>query len=230
VDGTLAANQTNLSVVNQTITNWPPGAALWLLWVMADPSGKAQGLAIDSLSFSASTGQPSRTAPVLAAPGNQWVYLGQTLTLTLQAQDSSLPPPTLTFSLDPGAPAQASLDPVTGIFTWTPSSNQVPSTNTVTVGVSDNGSPPLTAAQTFTITAVTAPQLSVLDLTASSLTLGWPTVPGALYRVQYTGDLAAPAWTTLGNGLTGSGVPLSTNLDLSTAPQGFYRIIVVNGP
>src|SRR5664280_2322888 len=29
VDGTLALNQTNLSVLNQTITNWPPGAALW---------------------------------------------------------------------------------------------------------------------------------------------------------------------------------------------------------
>ena len=36
------------------ITNWPPGAALWLVWEMADPTGKAQGLAIDNLSFSAS--------------------------------------------------------------------------------------------------------------------------------------------------------------------------------
>jgi hypothetical protein len=54
VDGTLASNQTNLSIINQTIANWPPGAALWLTWVMADTTGKAQGLAIDNLSFSAS--------------------------------------------------------------------------------------------------------------------------------------------------------------------------------
>jgi hypothetical protein len=40
-------------VVGQAITNWPPGAALWLVWEMADPAGKAQGLAIDDLSFSA---------------------------------------------------------------------------------------------------------------------------------------------------------------------------------
>jgi hypothetical protein len=53
VDGTLPANQVSLSVAGQAITNWPPGAALWLVWEMADPTGKAQGLAIDDLSFSA---------------------------------------------------------------------------------------------------------------------------------------------------------------------------------
>ncbi len=54
VDGTAAANQTNLSVLNQAITNWPPGATLWLVWEMADPTGKSQGLAIDNLLFAAS--------------------------------------------------------------------------------------------------------------------------------------------------------------------------------
>ena len=53
VDGTLPANQVSLSVAGQAITNWPPGAALWLVWEMADPAGKAKGLAIDDLSFSA---------------------------------------------------------------------------------------------------------------------------------------------------------------------------------
>ena len=54
VDGTAPLNQTNLSVLDQAITNWPPGAALWLVWQMTDSTGKAQGLAIDNLSFSAS--------------------------------------------------------------------------------------------------------------------------------------------------------------------------------
>jgi hypothetical protein len=58
VDGTLPQNQTNRSVLNQTITNWPPGAALWLMWQMTDSAGKAQGLAIDNLSFSASAPLP----------------------------------------------------------------------------------------------------------------------------------------------------------------------------
>jgi len=53
VDGTSPLNQTNLSVVEQTITNWPPGAALWLVWQMPDSTGTSQGLGIDNLSFSA---------------------------------------------------------------------------------------------------------------------------------------------------------------------------------
>jgi len=55
VDGAASLNQTNLSVVNVGITNWPPDAALWLVWQMSDATGKAQALAIDNLSFSAST-------------------------------------------------------------------------------------------------------------------------------------------------------------------------------
>lgn len=53
VNGNLSINQTNLSLVNQTITNWLPGAALWLVWQMTDATGKAQGLGIDNFSFSA---------------------------------------------------------------------------------------------------------------------------------------------------------------------------------
>jgi hypothetical protein len=76
VDGTAAINQTNVNVWNQTITNWPPGAALWLVWQMTDSTGKAQGLGIDNLSFSASvpvavpvTAQAAGTNVFLTWPG-----------------------------------------------------------------------------------------------------------------------------------------------------------------
>ena len=58
VDGTSPLNQTNLSVLDQTITNWPPGAVLWLVWQMTDSAGTSQGLGIDNLSFSASIPLP----------------------------------------------------------------------------------------------------------------------------------------------------------------------------
>jgi len=58
VDGTSPLNQTNLSVLDQTITNWPPGTALWLVWEMTDSTGRAQGLGIDNLSFSANIPLP----------------------------------------------------------------------------------------------------------------------------------------------------------------------------
>ena len=54
VDGTASVNQTNLNLGNAAISNWPPGAALWVVWHMTDATGKAQGLAIDNFSFSAS--------------------------------------------------------------------------------------------------------------------------------------------------------------------------------
>jgi len=58
VDGTAPANQTNLTVIGGAIADWPPGAALWLVWQMADFAGKAQGLAIDNFSLSASERPP----------------------------------------------------------------------------------------------------------------------------------------------------------------------------
>jgi hypothetical protein len=57
VDGSAAANQVSLGVVNQPIAAWNPGAALWLTWQMTDPLARGQGLAIDDLTFSASQGQ-----------------------------------------------------------------------------------------------------------------------------------------------------------------------------
>jgi hypothetical protein len=58
VDGAAAPNQAPLSVTGQVIANWPPGAALWLVWLIADATGKGQGLAIDNLAFSASAQPP----------------------------------------------------------------------------------------------------------------------------------------------------------------------------
>jgi hypothetical protein len=97
VDGTAAINQTNLSVVNQSIVYWPPGAALWLVWEMASPTGKSQGLAIDNLTFSATAQssipqlsgaiQPSGTNFVLSWQG----AIGQSYELQYKANltDSS---------------------------------------------------------------------------------------------------------------------------------------------
>jgi hypothetical protein len=62
VDGTAPADQINLAVTNQPIVSWPPGEALWLVWEMADATGKAQGLAIDNLSFVATAlGTPTNS-------------------------------------------------------------------------------------------------------------------------------------------------------------------------
>jgi hypothetical protein len=227
VDGTQALNQTNLVVANQWITNWPPGAALWLVWTMADSTGKAQGLGIDNLSFSASATAPN-TAPVLAPIANQLLILGQTLSLTASATDNDLPPQTLTFSLGPDAPAGATIGPVSGQLSWMPAN--APATNTLSVIVTDNGIPSLSATQSFTVTVLPPaprPQLGSVRLGASTFSFSWPSAAGYLYRVQYKSDLTATNWTTLGADQPGTGSQLSLTVGLTNAPQCFYRVIVL---
>jgi len=66
VDGTAATNQATFGVTDQAITDWAPGAALWLVWEMANPAGKSQGLAIDDLTFSAFNSIALTNQPVLS--------------------------------------------------------------------------------------------------------------------------------------------------------------------
>jgi hypothetical protein len=76
VDGTNPTNQMNLAIQNQVIASWPPGAALWLVWEMADATGKAQGLAIDNFTFSATSQKMSTNSVPLTlqnASANQFV-------------------------------------------------------------------------------------------------------------------------------------------------------------
>src|SRR3989442_871820 len=70
---------------------------------------------------------------------------------------------TLTFALVAG-PGGMTLDSTTGVLTWTPTEAQGPSTNVITVRVTDNGSPPLSGTKSFTIIVNevnSAPTLSV---------------------------------------------------------------------
>jgi hypothetical protein len=129
VDGTALLNQTNLGVLSQSITNWPPGAALWLVWQMTDATGKAQGLGIDNLSFSASV-------PI---------------------------------------------------------------------------SVPL-----------------VIEPTGTNLLVAWPGMAGQTYQLEYTDDLASPAWTPLGNPVTGTGNPVYTTNSFGASTHRYFRLRLVN--
>jgi subtilisin family serine protease len=88
-------------------------------------------------------------APVLAAIADQIVDEQTQLAFTATATDTDLPANTLTFSLDPGAPAGATIDPLTGVFTWTPTEVQGPGSYDIKVRVSDGA---LTDVQTIVVT------------------------------------------------------------------------------
>jgi hypothetical protein len=94
------------------------------------------------------------TAPRIQSSADLSVMEGETLSFQVIAADDDLPAQTLSFGLDAGAPAGMSINAAMGLLTWTPASGQIPSTNTVTVRVSDNGEPPLSASQTFRVLAL----------------------------------------------------------------------------
>ncbi len=67
------------------------------------------------------------------------------------AQDADLPANTLTYALATNSPAWAVIDTNSGIITLTPQEVDGPGTNTLTVVVTDNGVPPLSATTNFTV-------------------------------------------------------------------------------
>jgi hypothetical protein len=136
-------------------------------------------------------------------------------------------PRTLSYSLAAGAPTNATINPTNGVFTWIPTDAQGPSTNTLSVIVTDNSSPPLSDTKTFTITVLPRPTIQPQSLTNGNITLTWTAVPNATYRVQFKSNLNDPAWTDLSPDITAVAQTASITNSLS-APQSFYRVLVVN--
>ncbi|HEY3855731.1 MAG TPA: immunoglobulin domain-containing protein [Verrucomicrobiae bacterium] len=81
INGPIASNY--VVFANQSFaTNWPPGAALWVVWEMDDSAGSAQGIGIDDLTFSADI--VTNLAPVITtAPESVSVSPGQTATFSV---------------------------------------------------------------------------------------------------------------------------------------------------
>jgi len=87
--------------------------------------------------------------PTLAAIADQTVDELTLLTVTNSASDPDAGQ-TLTFALV-SAPNGMTINPTTGLISWTPQQTNSPSTNAVLVSVTDNGTPPLSATNSFTV-------------------------------------------------------------------------------
>jgi hypothetical protein len=140
-------------------------------------------------------------APVLTVLADQTVDEGTALSLTVTATDADLPAQTLTYSLAEGAPEGATIDPTTGVFTWTPVVGIWAGDYFITIRVQDDGDPALDDEITFTVTVVTTSEEPVLQLpvyvAGEGLRLRWATVSGVTYAVEATKDLGGE-WTVLG--------------------------------
>src|SRR6185436_604362 len=103
----------------------------------------------DSETITVTVGEVN-SAPTLNPITNQTINENATFSLTASATDPDLPAQTLTYSISSG-PSNATINPSTGAFSWTPNEGQGPSTNSITIVVTDDGTPSLNHSRTFTV-------------------------------------------------------------------------------
>src|SRR5262249_13895256 len=144
------------------------------------------------------------------------------------ATDPDIPANHLTFSLGSGAPAGASIDPNSGVFTWAlPGPNG--SFNPITITVTDDGSPPMSDSQTLTVVVepASAPGIKAINLLANphvSLTITG--TPNQLFFIQSSPVITNQAsWSNIGTNTTSiNGGSQFQDPQPATSPLLFYRL------
>jgi hypothetical protein len=126
-------------------------------------------------------------APVLPAQTNRTIAAQTLLTVTNTATDSDIPANTLSYLLL--SPPLGATISTNGVITWIPTPSQSPTTNLIRTVVTDDGSPPISVTNTFSVFVNSNPVV-VLDSTALILEGCTPTNnaidPGETVVVAFT--------------------------------------------
>jgi hypothetical protein len=162
-DADVPANTLTFSLANPASGTFPTGAVITAGGAFTWTPTEAQGPGVFRVKVVVSDGTDSdeeeiqitvnevNAAPVLAAIGNQSGNELTAITFDANASDSDIPANALTYSLDPGAPAGATINPTTGAFSWTPGEADGPGDFSLTVRVTDDGAPNLSDSETISI-------------------------------------------------------------------------------
>ena len=146
------------------------------------------------------------TPPNFAPIANAMVVQGGTLSFTASATDANTGT-TLTYTLDPGSPSGATIDPATGAFSWTVPASETPGDYTLTIIVTDNGDPPLSNMTSVAIDVISSQQRTGLsDVSASGTYGGTATLTATL--------------TSIGTPLAGKTILFTLNEGNSITPVG----------
>lgn len=166
----------------------------------------------------------SNRPPILAAIPDQTMVVGEVLWVTNSASDPDLPANTLRFSLDPGSPAGAVLDPVSGVLSWLAPLAAANTTNGFKVRVTDDGTPPLSDLRTFQVLVLPESIRATVTWAGPDIILGWNAVPGQTYRVQFKAGLEAAEWHELPGQITATNSTCVVSDSVQSGAR-YYRII-----
>jgi outer membrane protein assembly factor BamB len=161
------------------------------------------------------------SSPVIDPVPNYTIHPGALLTFALSATDADIPANTLTYRLG-NAPAGASVDGATGVFTWHPTEDQA-GARLITAIVTDSGAPPLSASADF---AVTVLPLAIRSITrkANEVEIIWSSIAGARYRIEYKSNLSEVEWLSLPGDVVASDQTAAIT-DIAGAGPCYYRVL-----
>jgi hypothetical protein len=147
-----------------------------------------------------------------------------TLSITNSATDGDVPAQTLTFGLLSG-PTNAALNPDSGVLTWRPLVSQANTTNLFTVMVADNGTPSLSATQSFSVTVspVVRPVISIGSLSPGQFVLQVNGASGPDYQIQSSTNLKD--WSVVFT-VDAASMPFAWTNGNTGLPMTFFRIHV----
>jgi hypothetical protein len=170
--------------------------------------------------------QQTNTPPTLAPVGNQVINAGVTLMVTNAATDADQPPQTLTFSLL-SAPTNATLTPLNNtnaVFTWRPLVSQANTTNPITLKVADNGTPNLSATNSFTVKVnpLAQPTVSSINVSGGQVSLVATGAVGPDYTVLVSTNLTN--WQVLFTSNSPVTPVTLVDTNFNAYPVRFYRI------
>ncbi|HWX20071.1 MAG TPA: hypothetical protein VN578_09210, partial [Candidatus Binatia bacterium] len=169
---------------------------------------------------------PIHNGPALPVQTNRTIAAAGMLIVTNTASSSDMPLLPLTYTLAAG-PTNASIDG-NGVITWTPVPGQAPSTNIFKTVVMDNGTPPLSATNSFVV-MVTAPLPVLQSVTLSNnvARITWSAAAGLHYRLQFKARLDDAAWHDLTPDITSPGTTATANDPVAGVTQRFYRVLLL---
>jgi hypothetical protein len=166
----------------------------------------------------------ANSAPVFStSSSNRTINVGVNLNITNSATDADAGQ-VLTYSL-PVKPTNASINTSSGVLSWRPIITQANSTNAFSVIVADNGSPSLSATQSFSVivSPLSVPVITTPTLGAGQVGLSISGQVGPDYAVQGSSNLVN--WNTIliTNPTT---MPFIWNTNVGNLPSQYFRIKV----
>ena len=216
--GFASPDGTNWTQIGTTNIPGFPTNALWGLAVTAHNDARTSTATFDQVAFSSTL-----TFPPIP---NQTVIAGQTLVVTNTVGGSDAAQNLIFTAL--AAPANSTVDPATGTFTWRPALAQSPLVTSVKLKAQDIGPPSQSATQSFWITVnrPVRPRLAGAAWTNGAFGLRVSGDYGPDYTIQGTSRLdQSNIWASL---LTTNSptMPFWWIDPLTNLPQRYYRVLL----